>query len=89
MRIDAKGERLYSIDAYKPLEGQVSCDRELEEGGVRLCLKRLGMCEAVIAVVKDRAELISLRLYAREAEDPAGGSLERARELCLKEAELL
>ncbi|MEN2999357.1 MAG: hypothetical protein ABDH61_02130 [Acidilobaceae archaeon] len=56
---------------------------------MRLCLKRLSLCEAVIAIVEGRAELISLRLYAEEAEDPAGGSLERAREICLREAEQL
>ncbi|MCX8196404.1 MAG: hypothetical protein N3F67_04935 [Acidilobaceae archaeon] len=89
LKVEAGEERLYSIDVYKLLEEKGSCEREISEGNVTLCTRRLSLCEAVIAVVGGRAELISLRLRVKASQDPAGGDMAKAREICMKEAGLL
>lgn len=90
VRIDGK-TRVYLIDVYKELPSLsgVSCERVLRLEPVALCHVKLDLCEAVISIVEDRAELISLRLVVRPEEDPAGGSLEAARRICLDEASRL
>lgn len=83
--------RTYLIDVYKELSSAelISCERKLSMGPLSLCYMKLGTCEAVISMIGGRAELISLRLIVRPEDDPAGGSLEAARKICLEEAERL
>ena len=89
LRVDYGRSRVYIIDYYARLPKPVDCSEELDLGGVTLCYTKLGLCEAVVSQVGGVVELISLRLYADQDADPAGGSLGRARELCTSEASKL
>ena len=89
LRVDYGDSRVYSVDYYARLQKNPECDDKLELGGVTLCYKKLGLCEAIISIVGDMVELISLRLTTSISGDPAGGSLGKARELCLGEASKL
>ncbi|MCE4621912.1 MAG: hypothetical protein F7C82_01030 [Desulfurococcales archaeon] len=67
------------------LDKQVECDDKLEDEKVTLCYKKITKdCEAVIVISGERRELVNLRLITTTGEDPAGGSLAKAREYCLE-----
>ena len=89
LRVDYRSSRVYSVDYYARLQKPPECDDKLELGSVTLCYRKLSLCEAVISIVGDVVELISLRLTTNTSEDPAGGSLSKARELCIGEASKL
>ncbi|MEM4677841.1 MAG: hypothetical protein QXP76_01250 [Acidilobaceae archaeon] len=92
IRVDfPNGERLYSIDFYAELSKPPErCFDALSLGSVKLCYARLRLCEAVVLVFEEkRFEAISLRLKTKAEGDPAEGSLSRARNICLKEAQEL
>jgi hypothetical protein len=80
--------RLYIIDHYEILPskpGRELCSETLEVDEAMLCYLELGgSCRALILIVGERAEVISLRLLTPVDSDPADGSPKAAREHCIK-----
>ena len=88
LKIDCDKKRLYSIDVYLllPKSARLNCYYTLEAGGpARMCYVRLGLCEGVVVIAGDRAEIVNLRLLADKASDPAGGDIRVAARLCMNE----
>jgi hypothetical protein len=89
LRVDYGAERVYSVDLYARLSKPPVCHDTLSLGKVTLCYVKIGLCEALVSIVGDVVELINAKLVVRVDEDPAGGSLAKAREICLAEASKL
>jgi len=86
--LESDSIRLYIIDHYEILPskpGRKLCSETLEVGEAILCYLELGgSCRALILIVGERAEVISLRLLTAIDSDPADGSPKAAREHCIK-----
>ncbi len=85
LRVDYGVERVYNIDFYFRLSKTPTCHDTLSLDNVTLCYVKLGLCEAVVSIVGSVVELINAKLYTKASEDPAEGSLAKAREICLAE----